>query len=272
MPARTSLIWTALCVPLLVATGMSPGRAARADLVWENYYADEQSIVDGTVLSTPSGIDVAIDRLVYSDSDGGTFDLGLYDNADFLTFEAGQLGGHFGLLEASFNNQNNDPADFLELVLTFSAAVTNLQFSLLDVDSGSWDDGIEVFYNGSLNARDNPAFYALGSTNGLDNESYMHGFEGYGSSAAGSGTQGNIDFDFGQTAITTLRIRYFSTDDADSNPGGQRVGLSDLSFGTTVNEPPALAMVGLFAIIALRVVRRDRRDAPVRRRPGLLAD
>ncbi len=235
----------------------------RADLVWENFFTDEQSIGDGTVLNTGSGINVTINRVVFSDSDGGTFDLGLYDNSDYFTFESGQQGGHFGFLEATFDNQNNDPADYLELTLLFSVAISNLNFSLLDVDSGSWDDAVEVFYNGSLNARDNASFYTLGSTNILDNETYMHGFEGNGSGANFDETIGNIDFHFGATQITSVRIKYFSTDDADLDPGGQRLGVSDLSFTKAVPEPSAVAMMGVFASAGLIVVRSRKRERPL---------
>ncbi len=225
--------------------------SARAGLVWEDFFTDEQSIADGTLLNTGNGINVTINRLVFSDSDGGTFDLATFGNSDYFTFEGGGLGGHTGLLEASFDNQNNDPADYLTLTLSFSSAITNLQFSLLDVDTGSFDDAVEVFYNGTQNVRDNPAFFTTGLTNTLDDETYMHGFEGNRFNSPDGLGLGNINFNFGATQITSLRIKYFSTDDADSDPGGQKLGLSDLMFSAVVPEPSAVAMMGLFALAIL---------------------
>jgi len=236
---------------------------AQADIVWEDNYSDEDVIVDGSSFTTSTGANVTLTRTVFSDNDGGTFDLALYNgNSDYLTFESGQTGAHSGYVEFAMNNQNDDPADYIELTLTFDRAITNLEFSLLDIDSGSWDDAVEVFYNGANNARDNGSITVTdGSANGIDNESYMNGWEGYGSNASDSQTIGNIDFDFGNLYITSLRIRYFSTDDASSNPGGQKGGLSDLTFVNAVPEAPSVVLMSLFAIISLLLQWRKQQKA-----------
>jgi len=242
-PRRTLLI------ALLLVSGSSliAASPSRASLVWEQHYSDEDALADGSSINT-GGTTVTFDRTVFSDNTFFTFDLDPYINSDYFTFEAGELGAHTGYLELSMDNQNDDPDDYLELALNFADSVTNLQFSLLDIDSGSWDDGVEVFYNGSNSVRDNPAIAAvLGSAVAEDNETYMNGWEGIGTGADNDETTGNIDFDFGSLHVDSLTIRYFSTDDADSNPDGQRAGISDLSFTAATPEPSQIACVMIFA-------------------------
>lgn len=242
-----------LCFLLLAVVldiGFGNAQSAQADIVWESHFSDEAA-VNGSSFTTSTGANVTVGTSVYSDSDGGTWDLSLYNsNSDYITFESGQLGAHNGYVEMAFDNQNDDPSDYVEITLTFDRYVENLEFSLLDVDSGTWDDAFEVYYNSELNARDNGAIsVTTNSTNGVDNESYMHGWEGYGSNASNSQTIGNIDFDFGSLRINYLRIRYFSTDDADSNPGGQKGGISDLTYTNAVPEAPSTALLVVFCLM-----------------------
>jgi hypothetical protein len=232
----------------------------RADIVWESMgYADEQTIINGSVFTGADGVGnrVTFNFTIFSDSDGGTFDLGPGRNASFLSYESGITGNHTGYMEMSFDNQNDDPSDYLDFVIAFAFPTTNLQFSLLDVDAGagnSFVDAIEVFYNG-INVRTNPSLYSFGSSVANDNESYLTGFEGTGSAVA-TGTTGNINFDFGSTIVNSLVIRYRSSDDAQGNPVAQFIGISDLSF-TTIPEP-ALAWVSSCLVIA-GLLRRNRR-------------
>jgi hypothetical protein len=255
-----------LCSAVVWACILLISQPCRADLVWEDHFTDEAVLGDGSSVVTPDGTTVTFGRTVQT----GTHlqlsfplivnDIVPYDNADFFTFEDGMLGQHTGYLELAFDNYSDDPSDYIELALNFDRSVRNLQFSLTDIDSSNWDDGIEVYYNGNNNARDNPFIAAaLGSGVGLDDESYMHGWEGIGTNADNAQTTGNIDFDFGSIDVSSIRIRYFSTDDASSDPGGQRAGLTDLRFTASTPEPSSIACVLLFAVALL--VRN-------RRRPG----
>ena len=112
---------------------------------------------------------------------------------------------------------NDDPDDLIKLSLDFNQAATGLTFKVLDVDqsnSNTFDDGVEITLEDNVLA---------------DNETYMDGFEGRGNTNNLSET-GNIRLNFGNTEVSVLEIQYFSTDDAVSNPGSQRIGISDLSF------------------------------------------
>lgn len=237
-----------ICGLVCLALGFVACTPALADLQWENFFTDEDAIVDGSQL-TAGATQLTFSTQVFSDSDGGTFDLVPDRSADFFTFESGTTGNHTGFLEMNFNNENDDPTDFIELTIDFFGPVTNLQFSLLDVDgsgAGNWDDGVEVFFNG-VNVKTDPSLYQYGSVVIPDNESYMDGFEAVAASASANEVTGNIDFDFGSQAINSITIRYFSTDDAVADPSAQFVGISDLIFNSTaIPEPSALAgMIGL---------------------------
>jgi hypothetical protein len=251
-----------LAATLVILAGLSLGEDARGDLVWQSFgFSNGQAIVDGTTLTASNGVGVTIGRTEFSDNDSGGSDITPGGNADFVTYQPRRLGGRSRNLELSLHNISNDPADHVDLSLLFDQAITNLQFSLLDVDGGAgWDDGVEVYYNGGLNVRDNPAILAInGSYNMPDDKPYMHGWEGIGQNAGNGRDVANIDFDFGALAITSLTIRFFSTDDAPSNPSAQEIGLSDLTFAaaSTVPEPSALACMGIFtALVAGGRLRR----------------
>lgn len=259
-----------LLVTLLVGMlgSLATPQNGRADLVWESYgFGNGQAIADGTTVTASTGTGVTIGRSAFSDNDSGGSDITPGGNADFVTYQDGQLGAQTGYLALSLDNLSNDPADYVEVSLGFDQPVTDLQFSLLDVDSNpGWDDGIEVYYNG-LNARDNPSILAInGSYNAPDSQPGMHGWEGTGINAGNGQTEGNIDFDFGTLAITSLTIRFFSTTDGRTDPAAQEIGLSDLSFNASTPEPSALACMGLFAALLAggRLRRRNGRHRPVR--------
>jgi hypothetical protein len=229
----------------------------RADLAWETVFTDEQAVNNGSQV-TGGDTTVTFSTLVFSDSDGGTFDLGPGRNTSFFSFESGVTGNHTGYIELSFDNENNDPADYLELGLSFSQALTGFQFSILDLDATgglNWDDGVEVFVNG-VNVRTNPAWYTFGSAVQLDTKPYLDGFEAGTTSAASTQTIGNVNFNFGSLNVNSISVRYRTTDDAVANPSAQFVGISDLSFTLApVPEPVALPALA-FALTVFALVRR----------------
>lgn len=236
---------------------------ARADLVWQSFgFGNGQAIADGTTLTASTGTGVTIGRSEFSDNDSGGSDITPGGNADYVTYQPRRMGGQSRYLELSLDNISNDPADYVELSLMFDQAVTDLQFSLLDVDGNNgWDDAVEVYYNG-LNVRDNPSILAInGSYNMPDDKPYMHGWEGIGQNAGNGRDVGNIDFDFGALAVNSLTIRFFSTDDAAADPAAQEIGLSDLSFSAATPEPSGLACMGVFAAL-LAGARMRRRKQP----------
>ncbi len=95
----------------------------------------------------------------------------------------------------------------------------------------TFDDGVEIYADG-MNVKNLPDVQITTGENVFeDNESYMNGFEGRGNTGANNNSEGgNINLNFGNTEVSSLEFKYFSTDDAISNPGSQKIGLSDFGF------------------------------------------
>ena len=234
----------------LVASLCFASPAAAGTLLWETEFPDE-AVISGASITTA---DVQVDILttVFSDNDSGGSDLSPFgSNTLFFKAEHGTTGNHAGYGFLGFNNLHDDPADYLELILTFSLPVEQLAFSLLDIDqraqggASDFSDGIVVTYNGGTNVIGNPALYTLGPNVIVGDEGFGE-FEGLahgdGDASPNTSTDGNIDFSFGTTAISSVTFRYFSTDDAPANPSGQLAGVSDLSW--VAPEPGTGALVG----------------------------
>ncbi len=251
--------WRPVLGLITILIALACPQPVRADMAWETVFADEQAVNHGSQV-TGGGTTVTFSTLVFSDSDGGTFDLGPGRNTSYFSFESGVTGNHTGYVELSFDNENDDPADYLELGLSFGQALTGFQFSILDLDATAglnWDDGVEVFVNG-VNVRTNPAWYTFGSAVLLDTKTYLDGFEAGTTSAAATQTIGNVNFNFGSLNVNSIAIRYRSTDDAVANPSAQFVGISDLSFSLAPVPQPGSLPPLLAAALALAGTSRRR--------------
>lgn len=248
-----------------------PISALAGSLIWENEFVDEQSISGASI--TSQDVQVDISTTVVTDNDTAADLVPFGSEANFFSFEAGTQGAHTGYGFVGFNNVGDDPADYLEITFSFASLVTDLMFSLVDIDqraqggASDFDDGIIVTYNGTVdgggvNIVSFPAFYTLHPNNAVADEPFT-GFEGEPAAGTNDGTpsssaDANIDFDFGSTVIDSVTIRYFSTDDAPANPSGQLLGITDMSW-TPVPEPGTgwLVTLGLMAMATGRHTRRS---------------
>ena len=206
---------------------LADNQSARTKFVWENQgLIDETAVKTGSSFNLNDGSTVTINW--NTETDGGSFVP--KGGNDFVSYEEGLRGNDQGYLNVGFNNSENDPDDLIQVSLNFDQSVTGLSFDVLDVDqSSSFDDAVEIYLDG-INILDLPNAYSLGGSSvKLDNESYMRGFEGR-SNANKYSTAANIQVDLGSRAVSKVDIVYFSTDDAQSDPGGQSIGISDLSW------------------------------------------
>jgi uncharacterized repeat protein (TIGR01451 family) len=200
-------------------------QAGNDNIVWEGQGLPSlATIPSGThLVDTANRVGATVTRAVATN--GGTFTTN-------FSFNANTLGAHTGYGRFDINNGNNDPVDRFSVTLTFDEPVTNLQFSVLDIDlragSGT-SDAVEIFYNGSNNAAGTAFVVSTGASVARDDEVYMDGYEGIAAAAAGS-TAGNIALNFGATPITSVRIVFFTSDDSNTNPFPQFAGLSDLTY------------------------------------------
>jgi len=251
---------TLLCVVL------GAHAALAGSVVWEDEFGDGDVLAPGTQL-TDSGVTLDFSTSVVQDNDGGNPDLFLVgSDADFFTISHATTGAHAGFVRLAFNNQNDDPADYLALTISFDFAVSGLQFSILDIDSANgnaWDDGVEVTYNGGLNIRDDAGLFTIPDPDPsviIDFEPGYEGFEAVNGESAGSGQiRGNVDLDFGTTTVSDVTIRYFSTDDARNNPASQILGVSDLSWIFAIPEPGTGLLVAFGLVVLGATRRRDSR-------------
>jgi hypothetical protein len=246
---------------LLLGGSVLTPAAWTQDLIWENQgLTDEQGITSGSTFAY-NGATLTVTWSVVTDGGGFTFYAsGGAGSAgggnDWLSYEASQEGGHTGLLLLGIDNTSYDPDDYLQVTLSFSTPQTRLAFSILDVDATNWDDGVEVLYNGTNNVRSDTSLWSFADPSGnrsvlTDNEPGYTGWEGRNDVRADPDENiGNIDLDFDGVSVSSISIRFFSTDDeqgSGSNPGGQKIGFSDF---TVVPEPETYA-AGVLLLVGL---------------------
>lgn|GEM_PF-3615684 len=233
-----------------------PLAAPAQNLIWENQgMTNALGIASGSTYAY-NGATVTLTWSITTNS-SSTFAYAYGSN--YVSYQSGMEGGQLGNVLLGFDNSADDRNDWITLTLTFSVAQSNLAFSILDIDTGSWDDGVDVVYNGSTNVRDTPSVWSYGQSNArlrtvtTDNESYFQGWEGDNSNSDTNQNYGNINLNFNGISVTSIAIRFFSTDDADSNPGSQKIGISDL---IEVPEPPAMAAAALTLLLLAAARRR----------------
>jgi uncharacterized repeat protein (TIGR01451 family) len=236
---------------LIIATAAAPAAAQMAGtLNWTTLaIADEAAIPSGT---TQTSVGVTSTITWSTATDGGSFVA--YAGADFVSYESASQGGFTGYAQLGFDNERQDADDRITLDIGFSEPVSDVAFTLTDIDQGSWDDFVEVYYTtgaGYVNAKTGSFVASIGACAAADDEAFGDGWEGTCSAASG-GTDGNIAFNFGALQLTGVRIVYFSGNDAGGggfNPGGQQLGVSNVAFNKllpnlTVSKTVIVATLG----------------------------
>lgn len=231
---RVTVTLCALCM-------VSPAFAG--SIVWENLgltsntsYTSGSTASDGGVTMTTTWSTV---------TDGGTFTSG--DFADFVTYNQGTTGNHSGLLLMSFYNSAKDQDDKITVEFNFDNAVTNLAFTLLDIDDHSLDDTddfIEVYYhtgdNNWINLAFQTSYWTAGSEIARDNETFGDGWESDNNSRlTDTETTGNLAIDFNTASVQAIRIVYYVGNDQLSGPDvTSYVAISDLTYDDYVPANP----------------------------------
>jgi hypothetical protein len=247
----------------LVTSVCFASTATAGTIVWESEFLDDADINGASITTVDAQVDIL--TASFSDNDSGGSDLSPFGgNSLFFKAEHGTTGNHSGYGFLGFNNLHDDPVDFLGITLTFSTPVYQLAFSLLDVDqrtqggASDFSDGLVVTYNGGFNVIGIPSLYALGPNVIVGDEGFGE-FEGLahgdGDASPNGSTDGNIDFDFTGIGISSLTLRYFSTDDAPANPSGQLMGISDM---TWIAPEPTTALLLATGLAALPAAARRR--------------
>ncbi|ANU08448.1 DUF11 domain-containing protein [Paraurantiacibacter namhicola] len=179
---------------------------------------------------TVAGSDGTTVRVTYSAQiNGGTF---VPSYGGFLSYYNQQIGSAFQPLLLNFDNSSYDPNDKVTTIFNLSEPVKNLQFTLTDIDSGTFRDAMEVQYdNGDgvwRNAATTASFWSANSAVQRTSDTIVNGWTGIASSDT-TATNGDLRFNFGTTSVKRIRIIYFSYT-GTGDPSGQFTGISDFSY------------------------------------------
>lgn len=256
--------WVTVAIAGLAVSGVVRGQ----DLIWEDQgLTNAVGIASGSTFQY-NGAQVA---LTWSVTNSGSDTIVPAYGSNYVSYQAGMEGGHVGHALIGFDVSDDDYRNYVTLKFSFSTAQTNLAFSLLDIDYGTWDDGVEVTYNGTNNIiGSDPSIWSYAQTNAslrtvvTDNKWYIIGFEGTVGGAATNQNYGNLDLDFSGIAISDVTIRYFCTGDGRDDPGSQKIGISDL----LVTEVPEPAVVFALAMGCVGILASRRRASRPGKRAG----
>ena len=206
----------AMARDLLLATLLvsGPALAQTTTFDWNTLgLSDSDAITSGAVVNSADGsTTVTLDWTTVIS--GGSFVP--FDGLDYVSFET-LNGGEFNVVDMGFDNSSADSNDRIIVTLTFSRAVTGLAFDLLDIDSGSWWDSVEVFADGanirtvdSGSSTGSDYVSTIGPFVAQDTQPAVNGWQATGfTDAAANDTSGNMSLDFGGTAVTANTYRVF---------------------------------------------------------------
>lgn len=234
----------AACV---LALGMVPGTALAQTTVTADWTAlgkvNMGAVGNGTVLNLGvNTLTVNTARVTDGDANDGNF--ATYYSTDMLAYYTGQIGAQTGPLIYSMDHSVFDAGDYFESTYTLGTAVTNLRFTVSNVDrfltNPYFHDGVVIEYDTGTgtwqNLRSLTTAYTLGSAVGTTTINGQQGFHGTAYSGGITSTTGNIAVNFGTTTVKRVRIRYlFGQGSPTSNPSGdwQYIGLSDFVWQQT---------------------------------------
>lgn len=215
---------------LMSVTLPAVAQAQTATVEWSDFGAAPLSPVPnpGTVTAS-DGTTVTVNYSLLTN--GGFVQPGW--GGGYVLYYNGNIGGVSPSLLMNMDNSAYDPGDKVVLDIALDRQATNLRFTVSDVDRATFQDSVEVFYDTGdgiwRNAADTAAFWSLG---GMDvtrrNNGVMNGWTGTGS-AANNSPSANVDFNFGNTGVTRVRIRFFSYS-GWGNPDRSFVAVSRLQF------------------------------------------
>lgn len=184
---------------------------------------------------------VTINTRINRDGDANDANFTGFYSSSMLSYFNGQIGDQTGVLLYSTDHSVFDVGDFFESTYTLDTTVTNLTFTLANVDRFLGDpffhDGVIIEYDTGTGAWQNlrslGAAFTLGSAVGTTTLNGTAAFHGVNFSGGQTSTTGDIRVAFGNTVIKRVRIRYlFGQANPAANPSGnlQYMSLSDLTW------------------------------------------
>lgn len=146
---------------------------------------------------------------------------------------------------------------YVEVVISFSRAVTGLSFDLFDIDNGGATQNTSTFEDviadigGSLNSVDvDPATvdYDSGSVDRVVHPT--RGDEYRGTYWAPDSEDVVLGLSWDEQVVDTVTFRYYAGNFSQRDPGTQGISISDINFASAVPEPGTVAG-GFFLVLGL---------------------
>lgn len=227
---RAAWIWLAVVVAA-IAFASTDARAQNATIDWANAGIPSQgALPSGT---TATGSDGTVATITYSTQTEGIGTFTTPFAPTYVSYFSGTIGSGVSPLLLNFDNSSYDPRDKITMTITLNRSVSNLSFSLGDIDFGSFADAVEVYYDNDntgafTNAATNTAFWTVGSAVTRTNNTTVNGWRGTANSDTNS-TNGNVNFNFGSQSVQRIQVVYFSYT-GTGDPTSQFMGFSDLAY------------------------------------------
>ncbi|MBN2234502.1 MAG: hypothetical protein JW706_05085 [Opitutales bacterium] len=256
--------WVISCVAGMMMTAVSHGFVLDWDSVDWAGGATNQTFynVDG------SGMDVSISLAITGAAWAQWNDQAQPDDNRRL---GGDGGSGQGELYDSFGNPSEESlhlhmdalarnyTGYVEVVISFSRAVTGLSFDLFDVDTGGNTQNSSTFEDviadigGSLNGVDVGTATADYDSDSIDRVVHpTRGDEYRGTYWAPDSEDVVLGLSWDEQVVDSVTFRYYAGNFSNTTPGTQGISISDISFASAVPEPGtvaggALLLVGLVA-------------------------
>jgi uncharacterized repeat protein (TIGR01451 family) len=215
----------------LTALMAAPARAQTATAEWSSLgvAANTAATNPGTITAS-DGTSVAIS---YSAAINGAGTAAPSIGNSYVTYYTTSVGGAAPSLLLNMDNTSYDNLDKITLNVTLGRSVSNLAFTIADIDRDNTTnrDSVEVSYDtgdGIFRNAADISVWAVASSVDRRNDTVVNGWRGTGTSA-NTATTGNVAFNFGTTTVKRIRIVYFSYT-GSGNPAAQSIALSKLQF------------------------------------------
>jgi hypothetical protein len=169
----------------------------------------------------------------------------------FTDFTAPTVGGSPYTTNALANLPNlavgvnfTDKTKYADIVIQFSSTVKNVKFNIADIDrssSNTWDEVVITGYNGATQVS-NPSIDKLWSLFNGSLSISGHTVRGAGGNGGSNVIDqwGTAEVDFGNTMLTSIRIRLQTTAGSATDPGEQDIAVGNISFQRAIVLPLTL--------------------------------
>ena len=200
---RAAALCVCLCFLFMLAQ-----KSEASDLDWSTRPATD--VLAGSDVATVDGVTVTT---------SGSF-TGSPSNQVMRIFPTSTYNTHTGVIGMQMDASTDNGSVFGTLTLQFSRPVSNLSFTVADIDGGTfqgWNDTVVLSPIPALVSSGSNVSYNAGTGTATSNGS------------ATSGTQGDLTVNFAGP-LTTVTIQWIADNASGSNPGNQVIFLDDLNF------------------------------------------